>query len=851
MKPGATRMGRRIASLTVLTLVLAGAAPGYYHFVRYRNFSSPYAPMYEKFDLASLPDGTLRLYVSAAGPELLGANDSFLSIVSQVKLAAKTWNDVPTSGLRVAFGGISEASLIHANPGVDVVFDEIPPGLIAMGGPTSRAEPVVRGEEVFIPITRAVVVLNKDLSRQPSGSDAFFMTLVHELGHALGLQHTFTSATMSTSITRATTKARPLAADDAAAISLLYPAPDFAASTGVIRGRVVLGDAGVHLASVVALSPQGRAVSALSLPDGTYEILGVPPGQYYVYAHPLPPPVYGEVSRANIRMPQDPSGTPLVPDVYFETQFYPGVKRIDAAAAVTVERGGAAGGIDFFVRSREAPSIHSVTTYSFPGDIAVPAGHLSIDASRRFLVAYGFGLSFGAGPAPGLEAAVIGGSASIPAGGLLPYAPDPRFVQINLEFNPFSGTGSRHLLFSLDDDIYVLPSGLQLSQTGPPAIQSVGSTVDESGAEAVVVVGERISERSTILFDGAPGRVLGAIGPGQLLVRPPRAPGGHLATVVALNPDGQTSWFLNGLAPPIYSFPAREPGGLSVSPPALPAGTEAMVEIRGVNTGFDADTLVGFGSSDAVVRDVLVLDPSLILANVAVSPGAPEKVISVAAVTGLDVVRQARIFQVAPSDLSLPSLHSPAWDGATRKAGAYIGKPAILRVTSLPPGIGPEQVQLTFNDVPAAVESIEGDFVRFVVPPGLGPGPVIARLDAGGRQASPLLLRFALAPPLVLSTHTESGAGITAENPARPGQLVQIRVADLGLAGEPVETGRVQIEVGGLPHSPAKILDAAGTPEIRIVQFFLGTSVLRGDQVPLRVLLDGHPSEPVDIAVRD
>src|SRR5207249_1866364 len=123
---------------------------------------------------------------------------------------------------------------------------------------------------------------------QASYYDSFFLTAVHEFGHALGLQHTLTSGVMSTAVTRATTKAAPLSPDDVAGISALYPAGAFLAEMGSITGRVTLGGGGVNLASVVALSTSGVAVSGMTNPDGTYRIEGIPPGQYYVYVHPLP-----------------------------------------------------------------------------------------------------------------------------------------------------------------------------------------------------------------------------------------------------------------------------------------------------------------------------------------------------------------------------------------------------------------------------------------------------------------------------------------------------------------------------------------------------------------------------------
>lgn len=846
----AARVGRTLLAVACAAL-LCPPVPAYYFFVHYQTAEPPFVPVVEKFDLASLPGRALQYRISSAGPEQLAPGDSFPSLISQVRLAAAAWNDVATSALRLQFGGLADLSIPETAPSVDVVFDELPPGLVAMGGPTTRAEPVTRGEETFVPITKAVVVLNQDLSRQPSYTDGFFLTLVHEIGHALGLQHTFTSSVMSTGITRATTKARPLAADDVAAISQLYPAPGFAEATGAITGRVVAGGSGVNLASVVALSPNGTAVSALSNPDGTYRIAGLPPGQYYVYAHPLPPPVYGEVSRANIVMPRGPDGEPLIADVYFDTQFFPGVKDVTKATPVSVEAGSVTEGVDFFTRVTGLPQIHSVTTYSFPGNVPVRAAYLSLDGARRFLVAYGFGLSTETGPVPDLRASVIGGSAAVAQNGLQPYAPDPRFVQINLEFNPFSGTGSRHLLFTRGGELYVLPSGLQLSQEAPPTIQTVSLAAEESGAPAVVVVGERITEATRILFDGVAARVIEALEPGRLLVEPPAAPSGHRAVVVALNPDGQSSWFLDGREPPVFIYREREPASFSVSPSALPAGAEAMVEIRGAGTRFSRGAVLGFGSADVRVKDILVLGPERILANVAVAANAPETLLSVTAASGLEVVEQPRAFRLDPPDPSRPLVRTPAFDEATGRPVAYIGKTARLRVDSLPPELSPTEVTLTLHGEAAEIVGVEEGTVRFQVPATLRPGWVVARLTVRGAAAYPVLLKTGFAPPMILSVHTASGAVVSAENPAVPGKLVQVRVADLGLPGEEIDVQRVTVTVAGIGHEVTRVVRPGGKGEVHIVQFLLGTTVPAGDAVPLVVRIDGRPSAPVAIPVAE
>ncbi len=156
---------------------------------------------------------------------------------------------------------------------------------------------------------------------------------VHEFGHALGLQHTLTSAMMSTAITSAATKASPLAPDDIAGISLLYPTQNYLQSVGSIQGIVAVAGTGVNMANVVALSASGVAISTLSNPDGSYLIQGVPPGQYYIYASPLPPAQTGESYPDNITPPEDPLGNPFNANTAFDTEFFPGTR--DWTQAVT------------------------------------------------------------------------------------------------------------------------------------------------------------------------------------------------------------------------------------------------------------------------------------------------------------------------------------------------------------------------------------------------------------------------------------------------------------------------------------------------------------------------------------
>jgi hypothetical protein len=113
-----------------LTVSSAGA---YYHYIHYTSATAPYLPVPEKFDLSILPNKTVTIFVSDAGPKKFSTNDSLPSVLTQVGQAAQVWNGVATSDLRVTFGGLYADGTAGATPGGEVVFDdEVPPGLLAI-----------------------------------------------------------------------------------------------------------------------------------------------------------------------------------------------------------------------------------------------------------------------------------------------------------------------------------------------------------------------------------------------------------------------------------------------------------------------------------------------------------------------------------------------------------------------------------------------------------------------------------------------------------------------------------------------------------------------------------------------
>ncbi|HEX9985257.1 MAG TPA: matrixin family metalloprotease [Thermoanaerobaculia bacterium] len=119
-------------------------------------------------------------------------------------------------------------------------------------------------------------------------------TLGHEVGHLLGLDHSAVlSAVMYPWVGREK-DAFTLDSDDRIAVSTIYPKNDFdpTLATGTLQGRVSGDSGGVFAAQVVAVNEFGQPVAtALTSATGDFELRGIPPGDYRIYAEPLDGPV--------------------------------------------------------------------------------------------------------------------------------------------------------------------------------------------------------------------------------------------------------------------------------------------------------------------------------------------------------------------------------------------------------------------------------------------------------------------------------------------------------------------------------------------------------------------------------
>jgi hypothetical protein len=817
------------ALVTIVTPVSA-----YYHYVHYNASGQA---IFEKFDLSTLPNQTVSYFVTNSGPTVYPQNDSFSSVLSQVNQAISTWNSVGTSSIRLAFGGLFNPNTpLPTTPGGQVEFVQLPPGYYGMGGPMTYT--AVAPNAQFVPILRSMVYLTTDLTQKPGPSytSTFFLTTVHEIGHSLGLQHTYTSSAMSTAATRATSLTKPIDADDIAGLSVLYPANGFSASTGTLTGRVTANGAGVHMASVVAIRDGYGAVSTLTRPDGTFEIDGVPQGTYYLYAHPLP--VGATSSCLDICAPIDSNGNKVLPGAPFNTLFLNAAAGSLPSTGTFVGAGQTVGGLNFAVQTRSTVPIYDVSIFSFYGTNAVSPGFLNIGGALGYggILAGGNGLTSGNKVATGLSATIIGGSGSIYA--VAPYT-DPNgftYLNIGVEYSLGAFAGQHHLIFTQGGYTYVLPSALNLVRAGAPSVSSVAQNPNGS----VSISGTNFASDSLIYFDGLPAAIV-SMNPssGRAVVLPPAGASGQHATVIVYNHDGQNSLFVQGNSPVTYPYPAIATPTFSISPTNLPAGTEALVTITGTNTNFaQGQTVVGFGSSDVYVRSAIV-DPKTqtILVDVSIPSSAVNTSLDASVIAGFQIASLPSAFQITPPSPLTPAVIPALQNVTAGQTGAYPG--ALVSFIGSNLQVGNTVPTVTINGNPVTILAATANSVTLQLPTSLVAGAAILNVNNGSASSYPVAVNITALPATITSFQSASGGTIGASSPASGDNEVDLLLSGFADPATVILPQQVSINVGGINH-PAIAVDAVGG--VFEVRFVLSKLVPTGSQTPITVYLNGNSS---------
>jgi hypothetical protein len=787
---------KRVLSIAALLSALSSVASGYYHFVYFPSRSAPFNPINLQFDLTRLTNNTVYYFISDQGPDVYVPGDSVTAVISELQLAAQAWNNIPSSQIKLAYGGLENAATQQSTPGIDVIFSDenIAAGILAQTKVTTYANvSFINNTTPFLPILRSQIQLRKNLTvtspQQASFYDSSFTTMAHEFGHALGLQHTLTSACMSTYVTRSTTKSMPIVADDVAGISLLYPTPGYLATTGSITGQVTLNGSGVNMASVVAISPiTGVAISNLTNPDGTYRIDAIPPGPagnyYLVYVHPLPPAEQGEAGPDAIVLPLDSSENPFAPNTGFVTQFAGGTRDWTQSPPVYVNASSTST-VNFNVQGSAGPVISGLELWGYLNNVIEASPMLPVNSSYNMLFCAP-GTTNGSNLASGLNVSVIGSAAQVIPNYTKWYGNynlcNLPLVLTGVWAQSVQSTTPVALAVTVNNDLYVLPAAFFVVPSGAPTLTSLVRGTDANGNGLLTVSGSSLSTATQFVFDGTLATST-ANGDGSYTLSVPPAPGPYTSSVEALNPDGQTSGQANPFGPPEspYSYNYANLATIqSPSPSIVAPGTDVMIQINGSNTNFlSGQTTVGFGSSDIVVKQVFVNSPTWLIVNVSVNPQAPLTSTTVTVTTGLQTATLTLGMQIGPSNPNQISMRAPVTNAQTGLAGVPAGGSAIINTTNnLPQNLA--GWVLNIGGQPAQMSYVNGQ-LQAVVPSGLGYGAQTVQLIAPpggpigpGITVPPIAMKIDSLPPVIVSVLSTFGAPVSSSTVVHPGDTLTV-----------------------------------------------------------------------------
>jgi hypothetical protein len=242
----------------------------------------------------------------ARGGNIQGAR----SVADVIQASFNTWTGAPNTALSAARGpdstqtaaGFDSTNLICFVCNGDFSSEAETLAVTITTTATSVGDSDGRGGKTqFIgQILDADLLFNptKDFTSDIGGANQDLQTVAtHEIGHFFGLDHSGIVRAIMFPFTP-DTALTTLSYDDVGAISAAYPKASPDVATGVISGAVRLSGSPVFGAHVFADSQTAAQsfagfnvrkspIGAMSLPDGTYSITGVPADSYLVTAEPL------------------------------------------------------------------------------------------------------------------------------------------------------------------------------------------------------------------------------------------------------------------------------------------------------------------------------------------------------------------------------------------------------------------------------------------------------------------------------------------------------------------------------------------------------------------------------------
>jgi len=291
-----------------------------------------------------------------------------------------------------------------------------------------------------------------------------------------------------------------------------------------------------------------------------------------------------------------------------------------------------------------------------------------------------------------------------------------------------------------------------------------------------------------------------------------------------------------------YSGDKPQPS-FSVSPAAVPAGTDALVTIDTTSLSLgNGYAGLGFGTSDVLVRQVWVVSSTRLLASVSVASTAAQSTTNATLTNGLYSVTQPQVFATTTAAEHTLSMSSSVVNASTGGKAVYPGSAVSLYVLGTSGPLAKSVVVFSINDNAVQPAFPADDQLWFVMPSDTKPGPVIFKLQVDGQSALPIVIPVVPEPPHITAVAVNSGA-LDPKVPVKQGDLLTLTVTALAKDGTVVDPTQVTITVGGVS---LKAADVKALDKGHAVMFALPGGVPTGT-VDMTVSIGGLTSAPYPI----
>jgi hypothetical protein len=513
-------------------------------------------------------------WINQSGLPHIANGSDFIAVAA----AFQTWQNVPLANISFQNMGTTPVPTVGQDGQNVVTFvdDSVPLGSDTIASTFSFFTTDANGNLI---IQEADIALNPAFDFSTSGDpDKYDIQgiLTHEIGHFLGLDHSaMLSSVMTPFGTTAQLDQRTLSYDDMAGVALLYPNPSSIAANGAISGRITAGPTPVFGAHVVAVDTSGTAIaSAMSQPDGTYQIAFLPPGAYRLYADPMDGPITEDA------MGGTPDSFYFQLNTSFSTTYLGGVADLNHAATIQVFAGTNTGGANIGVLVPSSLNLTEPATYAL---------HIPVGSQGTLTVG---GSSLTPGDSFSISGAGITLGTPVYAGNIASDAPTSAHIPITIDAT--AAVGPKNLSVTRNGASSVLTGGVVLVHPVPSNIRVAPTTGLAAGGTEVSITGGNFRDGALVYFGGLPASNVQVVNGATIqATSPPNVNG--VSNIVVVNSDGtwgvQTGGFTySGLAPQITSIA-----------PAMGAPA-AVVSILG--TGFSpriSDVQVSFNGAPATV----------------------------------------------------------------------------------------------------------------------------------------------------------------------------------------------------------------------------------------------------------